>query len=106
MAYDRVITACDRAKAAAADRPSNWRQTFHDETVRAQAILVELVSVLQVEHRDPEVAALSKQLAGLYRFTLDQLVRANMSKDHKQLSAPRATIDGLREAWIAGVLLR
>ena len=35
MAYERVLTACDRATAAAAGEAQGWRQVFHDETVRA-----------------------------------------------------------------------
>lgn len=106
MAYDRVITACDRATAAATQQPTGWRQTFHDESVRAQSILIELSSVLQVKHPDPDVAAMSNQLAALYRFTIDQLVRANLQKDATQLHVARATIDGLRDAWVTGVLGR
>jgi len=104
MAYERVITACDRASTAATQQPHGWRQVFHDESVRAQAILIELTSVLQVDHPDPDVAAMSTQLAALYRFTIDQLVRANMQKDAKQLSVAKSTIDGLRDAWVTGVL--
>lgn len=110
MAYERVITACDRAIAAAAattsatERQACWRQTFHDETVRAQAILVELGTMLRTKHPEPAVAALAGQLEALYRFALDQLVKANMTKDPKPLRSVRSTVDGLREAWIAGVL--
>lgn len=104
MAYDRVVTACDRAATAADQQPPGWRQVFHDETVRAQSILLELMSVLQVNHTDPAVAEMSNQLSALYRFTIDQLVQANLQKDPKQLRPARSTVEGLREAWVAGVL--
>lgn len=104
MAYERVITACDRASVAAAEQPWGWRQTFHDETVRAQAILLELSAMLRPGHADPAVATLARQLEGLYRFAIDRLVMANVTKDPKALRSVRSTIDGLREAWVAGVL--
>jgi len=104
MAYDRVITACDRAATAVATTPAGWRAVFHDETVRAQSILIELMSVLQTEHADADVAEMSRQLAALYRFTIDQLVRANVEKKAKHLGPARSTIEGLRDAWVVGVL--
>lgn len=106
MAYDRVITACDRATSAATQQPEGWRQGFHDEMVRAQAILVELMSVLQVKHQDPAVAELSSQLASLYDFAIDGLVRANLEKRVDVLAGVRSVIEGLREAWVTGVLDR
>ncbi len=106
MAYDRIVTACDRSEQAATTQVSGWRQAFHDETVRAQQILLELSSVLQVKHADPDVAEMSQQLAALYRFVIDQLVRANVEKNPKHLKPARSTIDGLRDAWVTSVLER
>ena len=106
MAYDRVITACDRATGAESSGTAGWRQTFHEETVRAQAILLELMSVLQVNHSDPDVAEMSAQLASLYQFVIDELVRANLAKTSSALVGARSTIDGLRDAWVQGVLGR
>lgn len=106
MAYDRIVTACDRSANAAKDKTPGWRQTFHDETVRAQHILMELTSVLQIEHRDAEVAEMSQRLSALYRFVTDQLVRANVEKNAKHLGPARSTIDGLRDAWVTSVLER
>jgi flagellar biosynthetic protein FliS len=100
MAYERIITACDRAELAERSRPGDWLQTFHDETVRAQAILVELATGLAVHHSDPEVAELSERLDSLYRYSLEQLTTSNMAKSSTPLTAVRMVIDGLRDAWV------
>lgn len=102
MAYERVITACDRAEHAERTRSTNWLQTFHDETIRAQAILVELSAGLSLGHADPAVVALSQQLDNLYRYAIHQLVQANMQKSREQIPAVRLVIDGLRDAWVTG----
>ncbi len=102
MAYERVITACDRAEHAERNHTSNWLQVFHDETIRAQAILVELSAGLSLGHPDPAVVALSQQLDNLYRYAIHQLVQANMQKSREQIPAVRLVIDGLRDAWVTG----
>ena len=101
MAYERILTACDRATAAAGSRSRGWIQLFHDETVRAQAILAELMSVLAVDHAEEAVADLSKQLDELYRYCLSQLLDANMAKSAEPLRAVHMVIDGLRDAWVS-----
>lgn len=100
MAYERVLTACDRATHARDAQYRGWIQTFHDETIRAQAILAELASVLAVNHPDPAVADLSNQLDDLYRYCNGELMRANVAKDSQPLGAVSMVIDGLRDAWV------
>jgi flagellar protein FliS len=100
MAYERIITACNRAEQAEADVPSNWVQIFHDETLRAQSILLELTVGLAVDHDDPAVVDLATHLGDLYRFCIDELVDANIYKDPEPLDDVRSVIDGLRDAWV------
>lgn len=100
MAYERIITACDRAEQAERSRSGEWMQTFHDETVRAQAILIELCAGLSLQHRDPEVVALAEQLDRLYRYSIEQLVDSNMRKSSEPLHAVRLVTDGIRDAWV------
>jgi flagellar biosynthetic protein FliS len=100
MAYERVLTACDRSTAASTIRSSGWIQTFHDETVRAQAILAELMSVLAIDHVDEAVSSLSRQLDDLYSYCIAQLVDANLAKDPTPLKAVHMVIDGLHDAWV------
>jgi flagellar biosynthetic protein FliS len=103
MAYDRVLTACDRAEHARTQRPENWIQRFHDEMVRSQAILLELTSGLALAHPDDAVALLSAQLCELYRFCNAQLTTANITKSVEPLRAVRSTIGELRDAWVHSV---
>lgn len=103
MAYERVVTACDRATEADRARPADWMQRFHDETTRAQAILLELTGVLAVSHADPAVASMANDLAGLYYFCIRELTAANVAKDPAPLADVREVIDGLLDAWTAAV---
>lgn len=100
MAYERIMTACDRAEAAARARVSGWLQVFHDETVRAQAIITELSAGLALRHGDPEVVALATQLDSLYAYALQQLVQANTHKSTEPLHAVTLVIGGLHDAWV------
>ena len=102
MAYERIITSCDRADHASRAKPERWMQTFHDETVRGQAILVELTAGLAIDHEDPAVNDLSRHLDDLYHYAIGQLVQANMEKSPLPLHAVRLVVDGLRDAWISG----
>jgi flagellar protein FliS len=100
MAYDRVITACDRAELAERERGDNWMQVFHDETIRAQLILLELSTGLALNHHSPDVVALSNQFDSLYGYAIQELVRANLQKSADPISAVRMVVDGLRSAWV------
>jgi flagellar protein FliS len=100
MAYERIITACDRAELAERERGEQWLQVFHDEAIRAQAILVELIAGLALHHPIREVAALSEHLERLYRFAMDELLRANTTKSAAPIAGARMVIDGLRDAWV------
>src|SRR6476469_8035955 len=101
MAYERIITACNRAEHAEDEDNDveNWLQVFHDEVVRAQAILVELAAGLALEHPDPGVVDLAVHLADLYRYCIDQLIAANLSKNPEPLDDVRMVIAGLLDAW-------
>ena len=103
MAYARIVTACDRISLAAETRRSGWIEQFHAEAVRAQRLLLELTGMLAVTSDDLEVAALATNLGALYRFCIDELVAANLSKDARRCGAVRSTIDGLGSAWEASV---
>lgn len=100
MAYERIIAACDRATLAHLTPGGSWLQIFHDETVRAQAILMELASVLAVGHPNPAVDEMAKSLDGIYAFAAQQLATANIEKSAEPLRAVRRMIDGLRDAWV------
>ncbi len=100
MAYERVITACDRCERAAGTRGDRWIETFNDEAIRAQAILIELTSGLAMKSEDPAVVDLATHLGDLYMFAIEQLGQANVRKSTTELDAVRMIIDGLRDAWV------
>ena len=100
MAYERIITACNRAQQAEADVPVNWVQVFHDECSRGQAILLELMSGLALNHPDPDVVELATNLDDLYKYCIGELVDANVYKDPEPLDDVRVVIAGLLDAWV------
>jgi flagellar protein FliS len=103
MAYARIVTACDRMARASEGRRTGWIETFNAESLRAQALLLELTGMLSLKSDVPEVAELAGNLASLYRFCIDELVAANLAKDVERCAFVRSTIDGLGSAWEASV---
>jgi flagellar biosynthetic protein FliS len=103
MAYARIVTACDRMVRAADSRRPGWIETFNAESLRAQALLLELTGMLAVRSDNPEVVALAQSLGALYRFCIEELVAANCTKDGRRCAFVRSTIDGLGSAWEASV---
>jgi flagellar secretion chaperone FliS len=103
MAYARIVTACDRMSRAAETRRAGWIETFNAESLRAQALLLELTGMLAMDSDNTEVAAMASNLAALYRFCIEELVGANCAKDARRCGFVRATIDGLGSAWETSV---
>jgi len=103
MAYARIVTACDRMVRAVETRKTGWIETFNAESLRAQALLLELTGMLSVDSDNAEVASLAKNLAALYRFCIDELVAANLAKDGRRCAFVRSTVDGLGSAWETSV---
>ena len=103
MAYARIVTACDRMARAAESRRTGWIETFNAESLRAQALLIELTGMLAVDNDNADVATLATSLGALYRFCIEELVAANCAKDGRRCAFVRSTIDGLGSAWEASV---
>ena len=103
MAYARIVTACDRMARAAQSRRTGWIETFNAESLRAQALLIELTGMLAVDSDNADVATLATSLGALYRFCIEELVAANCAKDGRRCAFVRSTIDGLGSAWEASV---
>ncbi|MBI4885050.1 MAG: flagellar protein FliS [Actinobacteria bacterium] len=104
LAYERVLTACNRAEHADRVRPPMWMQMFHNETVLAQAILVELSTGLSLDSGDQEVVDLAEKLDSLYRYAAQQLAQANVKKSSSPLAVVHMIVDGLRDAWACSEL--
>lgn len=94
MLYQGALTAITVAEQALTDSMRNTEQAHH-ELVRAQAIVNELTMSLDHD-AGGQIAA---NLASLYEFCTDRLVRANLHKDASLLPAVRDTVAGLSEAW-------
>jgi flagellar secretion chaperone FliS len=103
MAYQRVLTACDRSAAAVTGRPANWLQVFHDETIRGQQILLELSAGLALHHTDPEVVEMAMSMDSLYEYSMHQLMQANVEKSAEPLYAVQLVIGGLLDAWVHSI---
>jgi flagellar secretion chaperone FliS len=103
MAYQRVLTACDRSAAAVTARPANWLQVFHDETIRGQQILLELSAGLALHHPDPEVVEMAMSMDSLYEYAMHQLMQANVEKSAEPLYAVQLVIGGLLDAWVHSI---
>lgn len=91
MLYDRLVRDLSLAEGAiiAADG-----ETAHNELVHAQAIVSELRSSLDVSAWDG-----GPGLAELYDFVSSELVAANVAKDAAKVTACRALVEPLRDAW-------
>ncbi len=91
MLYDRLTLDLERAQLAisAGDRPR-----LNDELQHAQAIVVELLSSLQVDMWEG-----GPRLAALYNWLLNELVQANLKMDANRVASCRQVVEPLRDAW-------
>ncbi len=91
MLYDRLALDLERAHkaVAAGDRPA-----ANDQLQHAQAIVLELLSSLQVDAWEG-----GPRLAALYNWLLNELVQANVKLDTNRISACRQVVEPLRDAW-------
>src|SRR6476620_4460295 len=97
--YDRMILDLDRAVAAIQRSDVAYS---HECLVHAQAIVTELHDALDVTQW-PAAAS----LRDIYAFVRSELVAANVDKDATKVTACRALLEPLREAWreAAGIVV-
>jgi flagellar protein FliS len=91
MLYDRLALDLERAQRAVA---AGERQTANAELQHAQAIVLELLSSLQVDAWDG-----GPRLAALYNWLISELVQANIKLDTNRISSCRQVVEPLRDAW-------
>lgn len=94
MLYERVLVAFGRCRAA--QQP----EIVNHELQRAQDIVNELTVTLDAE-RGGDIA---RNLATLYEFCLDRLVKANLTKNLELIEPVEQVITELRDAWQAACL--
>ena len=81
----------ERAQVAvsAGDRPR-----VNEELQHAQAIVLELLSSIQVDLWEG-----GPRLAALYNWLLSELVQANVKMDANRIASCRQVVEPLRDAW-------
>ena len=91
MLYDRLALDLERAQAAVA---SGNREEASEQLQHAQAIVLELLSSLQVDAWEG-----GPRLAALYNWLVSELVQANVKLDGNRISSCRQVVEPLRDAW-------
>jgi len=92
MLYDGALTNLNRAKQAL---DSNNRPDAHRFILKSQEIVMELMACLNMEQGD-EIA---KNLRELYFYSVNQLVKANISKNKEDLLEVEEILRDLRNTW-------
>ena len=91
MLYDRLALDLERAHKAAA---AGEREAASEQIQHAQAIVIELLSSLQVEAWEG-----GPRLAALYNWLISELMQANVKLDTNRISSCRQVVEPLRDAW-------
>jgi flagellar secretion chaperone FliS len=91
MLYDRLTLDLERAQRAVAE---NDRARANEELQHAQAIVLELLSSLQVD-----VWEGGPRLAALYNWLVSELVQANLKFDANRIRSCQQVVEPLRDAW-------
>ncbi len=91
MLYDRLTLDLERAQKAVAEVD---RARVNEELQHAQAIVLELLSSLQVDLWEG-----GPRLAALYNWLVGELVQANMKMDANRIASCRQVVEPLRDAW-------
>ena len=92
MLYEGAIRFSEQAKQAMADGDI---EATHNNLLRAQRIITELISALR-----PEVdRALCENMASLYGFVYRRLIHANLTKDTEALDDALRILYIQRDTW-------
>ncbi len=94
MLYDGALRFIESGRRAMADGDL-YRK--NEDLVRAQKIIAELMSCLDME-KGSEIA---HNLLGLYSFCYDRLVAGNLSDDPAPLAEAAQVLTELRQSWAA-----
>lgn len=95
--YDHLLAALRRARA---EIDAKNVPEAHRMIVKAQEIVVFLSGSLNLGAGD-----VAQNLAGLYDFMIDQLVKGNLRKDPLLLKHVEDVVQPIRDAWEMGVVL-
>lgn len=90
MLYDGAIKFMNIAKYSI---ENNDRERAHESLIRAQDIIVELNSTLNMDYE------VSKNLEELYNFIIDKLIDANINKQKEPVDEALEILTELRDTW-------
>ena len=91
MLYNALANDLERAERGLRDDDC---ARAHDALVRAQDIVMELFSSLDLDSGE-----LAQQLSALYRYVYERLIDANLRKDAEPVREAASLVAPLRDAW-------
>ena len=94
MLYDGAIKFINRAIDLIPKKKASDIEEIHNNIVKAQNIIYELTSSLNME-----VGEISRKLFSIYMYINNKLTLANVNKDDKPLKEVRKYLIELRGAW-------
>lgn len=98
MLYDGAIRFLTIAANAMSDQQV---ETAHNNLLKGEAIIIELMSVL-----DMEVGGdMARNLFSLYDFMYHHLVKANLQRDGKLIQEVIELLTDLRKTWAEAILI-
>lgn len=89
--YDRLLLDIDRAEA---EQRAGRQSAASEQLLHAQAIVSELMSMLDVDAWSG-----GPRLMSIYGFLLTELVSANVEHDPARTASCRAVVEPLADAW-------
>ncbi|MBC7544144.1 MAG: flagellar export chaperone FliS [Candidatus Sericytochromatia bacterium] len=98
MLYDGAIRFLNVAIQAIEDKQI---ETTHNNLLKAEAIIIELMSVLNFEVG----GEISKNLFSLYDFMYRHLVQANIKKDADMVREVVGLLSDLRKTWAEAAII-
>ncbi len=97
MLFDGAIRFTDRARA---DIEARQFESSYNMLVRAQRIMIELMSALDAKQVPPD---LHRNLTSLYAFVYRRLVAANIERNVGPADEALQILRHLRETWILAI---
>jgi flagellar protein FliS len=93
MTFDGILRFLHNAKPALEEKRFEEQ---HQNLIKAQALIMELICSLNHSVNPPLAANLDR----IYRYCYDRLTKANIDDDISALLEVEKTLSELREAWI------
>lgn len=95
MLYDALLRNLGKVESGLEARDL---EAAHEPLMRAQDIVLELISSLDME-ADGDAGALARQLAPLYEYLYHRLLDASLNKDVDAVREVSGLVSPMRDAW-------